>query len=462
MERFELAVSAPSDAAGARRSDPASIYLSRLAPSGRRTMHAALHKIAALASGGRADAHELPWEQWRNVHTQALRAELAERYAPATVNKHLSALRGVLEACFDLELMSAEDYQRAVRAKRVSAHRLPAGHALTAAELRALFSACDDGRNAGARDAALLAVLYGCGLRRSEAVGLDVDDVDASTGLVRVRQGKGRKDRIVWAAGGTLQALRRWLQARGDEPVPLFLPVNKAGQVVHRRLTGQAVLHICQRRAQQAGIGAFSPHDLRRTFIGDLLDRGPDIATVQQLAGHANGGATRARASRRARGCTTRPPSRAGDAGRSDGRRQGEAFGLTVDRSGLRPPSPRPILRVDRQLVSLSRQDPYLGPPKRKASRRDLPLPRVALEALAAHLAAFPPSPQPIRVLDVAGREMIEEVDLVFTTAAGKPIRRNAFSHHWRAAAKAADVEGATFHDCATSTRRCSSATVSR
>jgi integrase len=72
------------------------------------------------------------------------------------------------------------------------------------------------------------------------------------------------------------------------------------------------------------------------------------------------------------------------------GVRQGEALGLTVDRSGLRPPSPRPTLSVDRQLVLLAGEAPYLGPPKRRASRRDLPLPRVAVDALAAHLATFP------------------------------------------------------------------------
>lgn len=132
----------------------------------------------------------------------------------------------------------------------------------------------------------------------------------------------------------------------------------------------------------------------------------------------------------------------------STGLRQGEALGLTVDRSGLRPPSARPTLRVNRQLVTLARQAPFLGPPKRRASRRDLPLPRTAVETLAAHLAEFPPTPQEIVCRDTAGRPSTAEVELVFTTPAGKPIRRNAFSRHWRAAVKASGVpEGTTFHD---------------
>ena len=131
----------------------------------------------------------------------------------------------------------------------------------------------------------------------------------------------------------------------------------------------------------------------------------------------------------------------------STGLRQGEAFGLTVDRSGLQPPSARPVLRVDRQLVMLSGEPPFLGPPKRRASARDLPLPRVAVEALAAHLAAFPPTPQTVTTRDSANRTSTETVELVFATVEGRPLRRNRFSVVWRQAVREARAEGATFHD---------------
>jgi integrase len=130
------------------------------------------------------------------------------------------------------------------------------------------------------------------------------------------------------------------------------------------------------------------------------------------------------------------------------GVRQGEAFGLTVDRTGIGPPTPRPLLRVDRQLVLVNGQDPYLGPPKRRASRRELPLPRVAAEALAAHLATFPAVTQSIVVRDTAGRATVEEVALVFTRPSGAPIRRNGFSRAWRQAVTDAGVAaGTTYHD---------------
>jgi integrase len=103
-----------------------------------------------------------------------------------------------------------------------------------------------------------------------------------------VRAGKGNKARVGYATTGGKRALEAWLAIRGDAAGPLFWPIDKAGRAQPRRMTAQAVLKILARRAQRAGVGAFSPHDLRRTFISDLLDAGADIATVQKLAGHAN------------------------------------------------------------------------------------------------------------------------------------------------------------------------------
>ncbi|MBD1930420.1 tyrosine-type recombinase/integrase [Trichocoleus sp. FACHB-69] len=79
-----------------------------------------------------------------------------------------------------------------------------------------------------------------------------------------------------------------WLVVRGLSLGPLLCPIRKGGRVELRRMTPQAVLLIVQKRATEAGVAAFSPHDFRRTFCSDLLDAGTDIVTVQKLAGHAS------------------------------------------------------------------------------------------------------------------------------------------------------------------------------
>jgi len=270
---------------------PAAVYLARLAVGARRSQLGALRTMAHLLGGTDADAFTLPWHQLGYQHTQALRTQLSERYAPATTNRMLAALRGVLTECWRLGLMDAEARARASDVAAVRGTTIPRGRALKGGELRALFAVCQGGR-AGERDAALLATLYAGGLRRSEAVALDVGDYDPAysndAGALTVRHGKGHKERVVYLHNGGRTAMGDWLAIRGQEPGPLFLRVRKGGVRVYTRLTDQAVLDILQRRCAQAGVTACSPHDLRRTMISDLLDAGADISTVQKLAGHSN------------------------------------------------------------------------------------------------------------------------------------------------------------------------------
>ena len=124
-----------------------------------------------------------------------------------------------------------------------------------------------------------------CGARSWSAS--ELVDYDAATGGLRVL-GKGNKQRVVFAPAGTRQALAAWLAVRGTEAGPLLLPVTKGGVIVLRRMTPGAIAQVVDRLATRAKVAAFSPHDLRRTFVGDLLDAGADIATVQAQAGHSS------------------------------------------------------------------------------------------------------------------------------------------------------------------------------
>jgi site-specific recombinase XerD len=203
----------------------------------------------------------------------------------------LAALRGVLKEAWRLGQMDAETYQRASDLRNVRSERLPTGRALTKRELQKLFRACSKSAGPiGARDAALISVLYGGGLRRSEAVSLDLEDYNPETGELRIRAGKGRKERTVYARNGSKDALEAWLTVRGDEAGPLFWPADGRGRkLVNRRMSDQAVRLMLMRRAKQARISQhFSPHDLRRTFVSDLLEAGADMSVVQGMAGHSS------------------------------------------------------------------------------------------------------------------------------------------------------------------------------
>lgn len=270
--------------------NPAAVYIASLeADTGRRTQAQALRIVAGiLTNGNAADPMEIDWASLRYQHTAAIRVRLAEAYRPATANKILSALRGTLREAWRLGLMSADDLQRAIDLKPVKGETLPAGRELSQGEILALMHACSqDPTPAGTRDAAVIALMYAAGLRRDEVVRLNLDDYDPETGAL-VIHGKRNKDRSAYLTNGAAEAMRDWLAIRGTEPGGLFLAINKGGKIHGGKLTSQAIYNALFKRAQEADVKAFSPHDLRRTFISHLLDKGADLATVSKMAGHAD------------------------------------------------------------------------------------------------------------------------------------------------------------------------------
>jgi integrase len=278
--------------------NPVAVYLAGLtSPRSRRVMAQALRSVAALLTGQDSkdvDIFMLDWSQLRYMHTAALRSRLAEIYSPATANRTLSAVRGVLKEAWQLGYMSAEDYHRAANVKSIKGETLPAGRELSQGEILALVQVCksDTKTSSGVRDAAIIGLLYTCGLRRAEIVALNREDFDAASGKLMVKAGKGRKQRTVYVLGGALRALTDWLAASAGR-TPLFVPVLKSGKIIERRMNAQSIYDMLRRRAIQSGVPDFSPHDFRRTFVGEMLERGVDIATVANIAGHASVDTTR-------------------------------------------------------------------------------------------------------------------------------------------------------------------------
>ena len=161
-------------------------------------------------------------------------------------------------------------------------------HVLTRGEIDRLLSQPRGMEPAALRDRALLEVMYACGLRASEAIGLELTDVDLEDRVLRAR-GKGSKERVVPIGQPAVQALRAYLErgrpglVKGAREDHVF--VNFRGDA----LTRQGLYKIVRRHAVTAGLAdRMSPHTLRHTFATHLLAGGCDLRSVQEMLGHAD------------------------------------------------------------------------------------------------------------------------------------------------------------------------------
>jgi integrase len=245
------------------------VYLARLSAGSRRTMANALMTIAQEFSHGRCGIQDFPWWQLRYEHTQAMRAKLSDRYAPATANKMLSALRGVLQECWRLGTMTVEELHRASDLRPVKGTRTPKGRALNEEQLQALL------RNANSvRDQTLILFLARTGLRRDEAERLTWLDLDYQTHVALVR-GKGDKERQVPVPRDAWCAVLS-VPTRSQPDLPIF------------QITAGRIWQVVRDASFRAQVEVVTPHDLRRTYATRLLQGDVDLATVQKLMGHSS------------------------------------------------------------------------------------------------------------------------------------------------------------------------------
>lgn len=135
----------------------------------------------------------------------------------------------------------------------------------------------------GKRNLALMGIMADAGLRVSEALHLEARDVDFNSGKIKVRQGKGDKDRVLWTGERTLAWLQAWIDVRPPGKGPLFTTLEGA------RLQSRYVRAMVKRYATKAGIDKdVHPHTLRHTFGTDLFRKTKDIRLVQKMLGHAD------------------------------------------------------------------------------------------------------------------------------------------------------------------------------
>ncbi|SFI01318.1 Site-specific recombinase XerD [Modicisalibacter xianhensis] len=250
-------------------------------------MRSHLLHIAHLSGGH--DIKSCPWHLLRREHVRSIIELLSELdKAPATINTSLSAMKGVAREAWVAGRMDSESYQQINDLKSVRGSRLPKGIHLDDVTIRALCSACEtDETPKGERDAVLLHLLVNTGLRRSESVSIDLEMIDRGRQSIRI-VGKGNKERLVFMPKDTFLRVTAWQSKLGRDTGPLFTRVRRHGVITDHRITDQAVYFIIKERAAQAGVEECAPHDFRRTFATNMLDRGIDVLTVQYALGHTN------------------------------------------------------------------------------------------------------------------------------------------------------------------------------
>ncbi len=249
-------------------------------PHTRRAYAADLRQFASFVAARASEGRPV------RLDVLLIREWLADLYhaklRPVTLRRKLAALRSFFQ--FLLREGNVPINAARLTATPKAPRTLP--RVMTAEQTNALLDgvASQPPRPPVVRDTAILELLYGCGLRVSELVGLNEEDLDASEGWLRVR-GKGRKERQVPIPAKALAALRRYLEQRHPAPGEAALFLNPRG----RRLTDRSVRNIVKTWSRLlAGDPSLHPHSFRHAYATHLLAEGADLRAIQELLGHAS------------------------------------------------------------------------------------------------------------------------------------------------------------------------------
>jgi len=249
---------------------PAESYLRRLSPASQKSVARLLDLAATALKGVPVKSQDFEWVSLTGDDIRRLREALAGQYAVATVNATLTAVRGVLrEACRE-GLVSAAAYFDVTRVAGPPRERSVVSPDLEPTEVRSLIEKCGLRKSLmSARDTALLTILYATGMDSAAIVGLDLGDLDVETDILTSR---GREGNVQYRLGDTLARLRPWLKERGShQPGPLLWGVNKAGNLVERRLSSQVVHDVVAKRAEEAQLRGASVSAIRRAANRERL-----------------------------------------------------------------------------------------------------------------------------------------------------------------------------------------------
>ena len=274
-------------------------YLTAEKRASAHTVRAYLHDVDELVAFARGSLGRAPTlDDLDVVLCRSYLASLHGRNDAVTIGRKLSSLRAWFRLCVRRRLVRSSPVG-AIRAPK-RAKRLPAflgkeevGRLLDGGAPRPEVGERAVGAGELAFERALFEVIYGAGLRVSEACGLDVGDIEMDGGhaFVRVRQGKGRKDRVVPLGRKACDALAAYSQLRPARFAEAGARADSAALFVTRRgrrIAPRAVRRVLSRREVATGTPQVSPHALRHSFATHLLGEGADLRSIQEMLGHAS------------------------------------------------------------------------------------------------------------------------------------------------------------------------------
>jgi integrase/recombinase XerD len=231
-------------------------------------------------------ARDMTVDQIDRRAARAYSSELGRRgYAPATLSRKLSSLRGLARFLTERDVLKADPTRLLPGPRR--RRRLP--RVLALREIEAMLAAADGTQPLALRDRLVLELLYGCGLRSQEVVDLGIDDLRPAQAELYVR-GKGGKTRVVPLGDEASRALARYLE-RGRGALIGSRAVDDRQLLVSRSgrpLLTSDIRRLVVKYSEQAGVEAASPHMLRHAYATHMLERGADLRAIQELLGHAS------------------------------------------------------------------------------------------------------------------------------------------------------------------------------
>ena len=274
--------------------NPLTLYLTRLAPSSQLTMRYVLQDAADRLGFEDINLEDIDWHLLQPEHVMALVAALREDgYAPNTSSLYVNAVRGVMNEAWRMSLISQDHLLKMRSVKAMAGTRLSQGRNLRRTLIRELMEVCAaDPRPQGLRDAAVIGILYGSGMRKSESVNIELGQVNFDERSLQVT-GKGNKQLIKYAPAWAFAKLEAWLEFRRSQLKSgeqddrfLFNRIRRGSHITRERITKHAIYYIARQRGEQVGV-KIMPHDFRRSFITRVIEE-YDLSIAQKLAHHTN------------------------------------------------------------------------------------------------------------------------------------------------------------------------------